>query len=164
MLTLGIDPGAAGAFVLLGEREALAWDMPVHHVRRGGTTKTRVDLGGVCDLVAQIAMMGPTLAALEDVNGLPGQSAPAAFSFGRSAGAVETALVAFKIPYRLVPPATWKRYFRLKGDKDDALAFASQTLPAHRALWTPSRGALTKAACEGRADAALIAAYARTLL
>lgn len=81
------------------------------------------------------------------------------FSFGRTDGSIETAIVAAGIPYEKVTPAVWKKALACSQDKDQALARASQLIPTGTPFWTPKRLVLTKEDCKGVAEAALIAYY-----
>lgn len=160
---IGIDPGLKGAIALSGGGALRVWDMPTHVITRGKTQKLRLDLHALARLFAVIAETSPALAVLEDVGGMPGQSAPAAFSFGWACGAVAASLAAHDVPYRLIQPQAWKKHYGIRGDKDDALALATQLMPAHAALWAAGRGNGDLAQRSGRAEAALIAHFAATL-
>lgn len=160
---IGIDPGLKGAIALYDASRLRIYDMPVHSVTRGKTEKLRVDLHGLSELIGRVAEMGPMLAVLEDVGGMPGQSAPAAFSFGWACGALAASLAAHRVPFRMVQPQAWKKHFKIRGDKDDALALATQLMPQHAHLWAARRGNGDAHLRAGRAEAALIARYAATL-
>lgn len=169
MITVGVDPGAKGAFVLLVGSQAYAWSQPMQYLTKGDSAKGRADFIATLEITHQIALVGPALAVLEEVGGIPGKTGAAtAFNFGRTAAAAEFALSAANIPFRMVPPQKWEKHFGLKGkskrSKDDAFILASRLLPAHRDLWTPKRGTLTTEQAEGVAEAALMALYARTLV
>ena len=64
----------------------------------------------------------------------PGPVATAMFSFGKSAGFIEGVLHAFRIPYQLVPPQTWKKEFSLsKQGKEKSVEVCKRLFPgAHR--------------------------------
>lgn len=154
-LVVGIDPGVEGAFALYdaSTRELCAvWDTPVLEIKEGKTVKRRIDINELVLLVSEIAVYGPELALVEKVGGLPGQSAPAGFSFGFSVGALHTALAVLKIPRQTVAPAVWKRAMRVTDDKDGARAMASMLLPGAALEWRRKKD-------HGRAEAALIAVY-----
>ena len=150
---LGVDPGAYGALALL-ERGALSCvhDMPIFTVQRGKTNKAEVDGYRLGTLLRDL---DPDLVVVELVGGMTGQSPSAAFNFGRAAGAAEYCAKALRYSVTLVPAATWKRSFRLRGGKegkDDSRALACSLWPA-RAEW------FARKKDDGRAEAALIAAW-----
>lgn len=160
---IGIDPGLKGAIALYQSGNLRLWDMPTLAVTRGKSTKLRIDLHALAKLIGILAETSPALAVVEDVGGMPGQSAPAAFSFGWACCAPVMALATCGVPYRLVQPQVWKRSYSIRGDKDDALQLATQLLPAHCDLWSARRGNGDAGQRAGRAEAALIARYASTL-
>ena len=152
MRILGIDPGSSGALALLiDDRLHVVVDMPVLKVRRGKSDKDEVDGYGLAELLKDLA---PDIAYVEQVGGLPGQSAPAAFNFGRSAGAVEYALKALGYRVEMIPPATWKKALRLKGGKDDSRAMAMRR-------WPSKADHFKRVKDDGRAEASLIAEFGR---
>lgn len=156
MITLGIDPGVRGALAVYDGQNVRCFDMPFLLISRGKSEKRRVNASALFDLIGAVAKAGPSIAALEDVGGVMGQSASASCNFGKSAGMAEMAVVGNRIPLMLVPPATWKAYFRLKGGKDDARALACNLIPAGRQYWT-------RACDDGRAESALLALYAHKM-
>jgi hypothetical protein len=79
------------------------------------------------------------------------------FSFGRTDGAIETALVAAGVPFEKVPPGVWKRALACSQDKDLSLSRAAELIPSSISHWTPVRRQRTKEDCKGVAEAALIA-------
>lgn len=152
MRILGIDPGCYGALALLSSGVlADVRDMPVVMLRRGKTDKPEVDGAA---LAAFVRSLRPDIAVLERVGGLPGQSAPAAFNFGRAAGAVEYTLTALGVRVESVAPATWKKALRVNPGKDGSRALAARMWPAQAALFARAKD-------DGRAEAALIAEWGR---
>jgi crossover junction endodeoxyribonuclease RuvC len=155
----GIDPGLTGALALYDTttREILEiWDMPTLAIKRGKSVKHRVDVQALTFIIVDFKLFDVKHVYIEDVGGMPGQSAPAAFSFGFSAG-LPAGMVAFaKIPCTPVAPATWKKALGLKGSKDDARYMASQLLPSAARHWQRKKD-------DGRAEAALIARYGAAL-
>ncbi|WP_139220908.1 hypothetical protein [Methylobacterium brachiatum] len=124
--------------------------MPRLKVRRGASDKDEVD--GFA-LMALLSDMSPDVAYIELVGGMDGQSASAAFNFGRAAGAPEYLLMGLRIRHTRVPPQVWKRTLKLKGGKDDARMEAMRRWPA---LATEFRNRRLDFA-----EAALIAEYGR---
>lgn len=152
MRVLGVDPGAHGAIALLSSEGIVAiHDMPKLYVRRGKTDKAEVD--GYM-LASLLKALSPDVVYIEQVGGLPGQSASAAFNFGRAAGAVEYACKALGFRVEMIAPATWKKAMRLNGGKDDSRAMAMRQWPAHAQAFSRKKD-------NDRAEAALIAEYGR---
>lgn len=152
MRILGVDPGAYGALALLADgtlSEVL--DMPVLRVRRGKTDKAEVD---GYTLAAALRALQPDIVYIEQVGGLPGQSASAAFNFGRAAGAVEYACKTLGYRVEMVSPITWKKAEKLGPGKDDSRAAAMRRWPTWAKTFERKKD-------NDRAEAALIAEYGR---
>lgn len=152
MRILGVDPGAHGALALIinGQLNDV-FDMPKLYVRRGRTDKAEVD---GYSLAALLRALNPDIAYIEQVGGLPGQSASAAFNFGRAAGAIEYACKALDYRVEMIAPASWKKAMRLNGGKDDSRAMAMRQWPEHASLFARKKD-------NDRAEAALIAEFGR---
>jgi len=149
---LGADPGKKGAIALIDGAQLLAvFDMPVVALKKG----TKVCCHSLNDqLAALFYEPGPIdLAVLETVHATSQMGVTSAFDFGRSSGVVEMALVARGVRLEQVQPAAWKKALGLDADKNSSLALA-------RAKW-PGSDAFTLQKHEGRAEAALIAEFAR---
>ena len=82
MRTVGIDPGASGALVLLEDGSPIEWmEMPVMKVG----SATRVNAAAVADF------MGASLCDhvfAEQVGAMPGQGVSSMFNFGHSTGTI----------------------------------------------------------------------------
>lgn len=65
---------------------------------------------------------GKSICYLEKVFGKTGQSASAAFTFGRNYGNIETALLALEIPTEIVTPQKWQKFLQLgaRGERSEA--------------------------------------------
>jgi crossover junction endodeoxyribonuclease RuvC len=151
----GIDPGVTGSIALYDiERKALLCflDIPVDTIKVGRTEKKRVNIAGLVDVCREVAVFYPELVVIEDVGGLPGQSAPAAFSFGFTTGALHAAIAAQKLPIHAVPPARWKRALNVPASKDGARHIASRLFPA-------AASQLSRVKDDGKAEALLMALY-----
>jgi len=149
---VGCDPGCGGALALISNGRLVGvLDMPVFRVRRGKTDKAEVDAGALIDALRR---WGPEVFVLEQVGGLPGQSAPAAFNFGRAVGAAEYSARGLGLRVELVAPVTWKKAMRLGPGKDEARATACN-------LWPEHRESFARVKDDGRAEAALIAEWFR---
>lgn len=152
-LVVGIDPGTSGAIALVDSRGRVStYDIPCHKVKRGKTVKLRLDNVRLQALANALTAVGPVCVFVEDVGGLPGQSAPAAFTFGATCGAIAQAFIAAGAAIEPVTPQVWKKRLGVPKDKDSARAVASRLLPAGAHLWP-----LVKH--DGRAEAALIALW-----
>lgn len=99
---------------------------------------------------------------LEQVNGLPGQSAPRAFNFGLGYGVLRMAALASGLQLHPIPPATWKTAMRAPKDKLAAIQRATELLPHSAALWAKGTGEQSQRG--GRAEAAMLALYAERIL
>lgn len=144
MKILGIDPGKSGALALLqtfqfsGVQERLVEveDMP-------STPHS---------LISMVKGWEPDVVVVEQVASRPTNSRPAAFTFGRSLGRIETAVAASGVRLRWVTPTQWKRDMGLSSDKDLSRIRATERWPD----WTLS---FARKSDDGRAEAALIAAW-----
>ncbi|QEL64754.1 hypothetical protein OTERR_12780 [Oryzomicrobium terrae] len=148
MLTIGIDPGASGAIVVLDEKHNLIeWElMPTMAVG----SATRVNAAA---LAAFLRTFDAPRAFLENVGAMPGQGVTSMFAFGHAAGVASGVLAALEIPTTLVTPQSWKKRAGLIGsEKDAARTRAIQLWPGWRDLDKKGRG-------QALADAALIARF-----
>lgn len=166
---VGIDIGLSGGIAVLdfpaagGAPTVAAHDMPVLRSKRK-TSKGNgvVDVAGLArllDAIHGVTLLDgrPVRVGYEEVASMPDQGVASMFSFGRALGAVEGALAASRLPVLPVRPAQWKRAMRVPAAKDGTVARADQLLPGAAHLWRGPRGGLL----DGRAEAALIALYAR---
>lgn len=156
-MILACDPGLTGALCFydpkLGRMDVEP--MPTFMRDTGRKTKRKtLDEHGVFDLVKRFADEGAKHLFIEQVGGLPRQSAPAAFNFGQGYGAVRMAAIAAGMSIEAVPAATWKAILKVPADKHGSRQRASQMIPTHRHLWP-------KAGDDGKAEAALLALYAQ---
>ena len=148
----GIDPGLTGGFAVLSgaaERPRLfTFDMPVNKVAVGKKSRKRIDLYTLLALMHAIKTLGPTLVLLEDVGGITGQSASAAFNFGKTCGFTEAAVVAAQLPLQLVKPQIWQKALGVRPGHDNARQAALRFFPDCPELQH-----------DGKAAASLIALY-----
>jgi crossover junction endodeoxyribonuclease RuvC len=165
-LILGSDPGLSGALAVydpVRNNIVAAHNIPTLTIKRNGKQKNSVDIHRLIVIVKELAATYPGLrACLELVGAMPKQGVSSVFSFGRTDGAIETAVAAAGIPYQKVPPQTWKRVLACPADKDGALLRANQLMPESVPHWTPERHVRDKEDCKGIAEAALIAYYGAT--
>ncbi len=147
MIVLGVDPGKSGA---------LAWYDTTQpdfvHVIDVPVVDKEVSPATICaKLVAGNGR--PDVAWVERVQAFKGSSPQSAFDFGKSYGMVRGLLAAQGIPTWLVTPQSWKYHHGLIGkDKDGSRGKAI-------ALWPKCAELFARKTDDGRAEAALIAAY-----
>lgn len=172
-LFLGIDPGLSGAIASIDHHGAVVCvcDLPTVTIPGEGTVKRR--LHGA-QLIRCIRECVPTdecaIAYLEDIQawGTGGASTVAAMVATKMV--IQAALDCFesRIEVRMVQPGVWKRHYGLKKDKAAGLSSA-QVSTRYKAA-SRARAAelfpnidLRRAKSDGRAEALLIAMYARTV-
>ncbi len=153
MVILGIDPGAGGAIVAFDpsrDNGVSIHDMPVIEVKVSGKLRRRINIAELAALVTRYPDC--RLVVIEDVFGVTGQSASAAFTFGFATGAIHGACVAAKLPIQIVHPAKWKKTMGVPKDKGGARQFATRLFPhlAHQ---------FARIKDDGRAEALLLAVY-----
>ena len=163
MRILGIDPGLGGAFALIdGDDEfgldtLVILDMPLLPAgsarRRPKKADKQILSEASCAQIVQL--LKPDIAIIERVGAMPGQGIASAFNFGVSFGILRGVLASNAVPYRLVTPREWKKYFRLRTDKGAARTIASRLYPSYANLFVRAKD-------HGRAEAALIAHYAKS--
>lgn len=167
-LAIGIDPGASGSVALFDGTTLQIFDMPVVEVKRG-IRKVRQTDAAMLSVALESAgkrfydANPKELAALqwgegfhafvERVGAMPGQGVSSMFAFGRAAGVIEGVLAGLGIATELVSPQVWQVAMGVKGKgKDGAREMAAKIYPASAHLFARKKD-------DGRADAALIAAY-----
>jgi len=155
MPIIAVDPGISGAICFndwtTGQFEVVR--MPVHtrQVARN-KTRTAIDEGEVLSTLQMFAAIGATHLFIEQVGGMPGQSAPAAFVFGQGYGLVRGCALACGLAIEAIPPVVWKSALKVPKDKKAARQRASEMLPMFRHLWSMAKD-------DGAAEASLMALY-----
>jgi crossover junction endodeoxyribonuclease RuvC len=155
-LTIGIDPGLSGALAILADGKLIALhDMPtVERTQGKGDQVDGALLAGILRGLRAAHSGADVLCCLEKVGGFRGQGGASMFSFGQAEGIVRGVLGALGIAIVEPRPQTWKKRFRIdKQEKDAARELAILMFPAFREQ-------LKRKKDGGRADAALIAAWA----
>jgi len=154
-LILSCDPGITGAFCFndwsTGRFEIVPMPVQKREIR-GRAKRTIIDEAEVLSTLQAFAAMGATHLFIEQVQGLPGQSAPAAFNFGMGYGIVRMAARAAGLAIEAVPPALWKAELRVPKDKRAARGRASEMLPMLAHLWPMQKD-------DGKAEAAMLSLY-----
>lgn len=150
MIAIGIDPGKSGALAVIyidENNEPIKFKVfPFDESTYRDVLATCVDSRVVC--------------CLEKVGAMPGQGVVSMFNFGHNLGLIEGLLQAYKIPYQLVPPQTWKKEFSLSSDKQSSIDVCKKLFPNINLLPTPR----SRKENDGMAEALLMAEYARRRL
>jgi hypothetical protein len=146
---IGVDPGVSGAiafwFSPAPDRIAV-YDTPI----AGGEVNTP----GVASLIRDLCgdPVDDTIAYIERVHSMPGNSGRSMFNFGTAYGDVRGVIGALRIPTHFVTPQMWKKQFRLSADKEESRALAIRMFPSCADSFKLKKH-------DGRAEAALIALY-----
>jgi crossover junction endodeoxyribonuclease RuvC len=150
MISLGIDPGLAGALAFLRPDGLAIHDMPTLQAGRRREID-EIELARLIDAAGPIAH-----AFLELVGVRPGEGAVGAFAFGRGYGLIRGILRSHFIPITDVAPQRWQRAMGIKAGagKDAARALAKENFQREAHLFARVKD-------DGRADAALIALWGR---
>jgi crossover junction endodeoxyribonuclease RuvC len=141
---IGIDPGLTGALA--------SWDGTDFHVTDMPILDGRVDDHRLADVLTAWGRVD--LVVLEEVSTRPGLSAKAVLTTGINWGIVFATIGALERPRRIIRPQTWTKALEVGADKDAHRAAARRLFPDHADLFARKRD-------DGRADAALIAWWAR---
>ncbi len=155
-MIIGIDPGVSGCIAILHDDYRYHSHLLIPTVKVG--KNSRVSVAAASCFIEPIMSLGSCRAVIELVNGMPpigGRKigGASAFTFGHAAGMIEGVIACLGIPYRLTPPAAWKREAGLIGtDKDAARSRAIQLYPGLRELDSKAKG-------QALADAILIARF-----
>lgn len=164
---VGIDPGITGCVCVLEDGELQFYDTPTYQTGKRGGTRNAVDPEECAALIRKIDLErgeNPLTVAIERAGAFsPGgrkQGTGSMFAYGVGYGVWIGVLSALEIPYTEVSPVTWKRLVMPNAPKEKD---ASRTIA--RRLWPDqTEEALSRKKDHGRADAALIAEYARRML
>ncbi len=156
-LYCGIDPGKTGAIAFIREDRSVesVWDMPVHMVgSRSVVSPSHLDMYFPASLDAERRIF----TAVERQSARPSQGVVSVFSIGDSFGVARA--VASLNSYGVVdiPPRTWQKKINRPstGDsKADSLSMARELFPDYDGL--------ARKKDHNRADALLIAVYARIM-
>ena len=160
MKFLGVDPGLSGAFVLIGEQGELKFfDTPVQTIKAGKKLRHTMDCAEIVNILARELAEGTVMVALERVSAMPGQGVSSMFNFGMGFGMWQGILCALKLPYTLVHSTSWKsKLMRDMGkEKEASIVRAKQ-------LYPQASEKLSRKKDNGRADALLLAHYAKLYL
>ena len=141
---LAVDPGKTGAVAVF---HGGALRVVIDPLEDGNLAKPFADYLLDClDFRYRVSVV------IEQVHGIPRQSGPASFTFGKGYGELLGVCLGLGIIPKLVPPQTWKWKMGLRGaDKKASLGLARRT-------W-PTSDLFKRIKDEGRAEAALLGAY-----
>jgi len=153
-VAVGVDPGLTGAIAALdryGNVVALL-DLPTVKV-----TETRRELCGT-QLQHMLNDLDPLEVVVERQSARPGEGAVSSFKTGRGFGLILGVCAGLQLRTDTVLPQTWRRLVGLPAgsDKGASLELARRLWPSH-ARW------LDRVKDHGRAEALLIAEYARRM-
>ena len=156
MNVLGIDPGLDGALAM--------WDGSSLITHRIPAIKSTGKGREICWEELNVSWAEKFSLAdhafLERVNVRPGEGVSSAFKFGLVYGGLRGMITSRILPYTLVTPAKWKKYFTLPASKEAAVVKASQLFPSNSAEFRGPRGGIL----DGVAEAALISYYGFNVL
>lgn len=152
MIVVGIDPGFSGAIAVVDAgRLVEVHDMPTLASPKGRTELDHLSLLGILRMVEERSR-GGAVVWLEQVAAMPGQGVSSVFRFGQTYGAIECAVMSVHLPLRHVTAPVWKRALGLTADKGVCRRAAILRYP-------DAAQAFARVKDDGRAEAALIAAY-----
>lgn len=155
---IGIDPGANGAVAILEAstgKLVQVFDMPSVEITVGGKNKKRVAPYLLADELRLYDVLG-TRAIVEHVAAMPGQGVSSMFAFGHAFGLAMGVLAGMGITADLVTPAKWKRDLKVNPGKDGSRLLAMT-------LWPDQAKEFKRVKDDGRAEAALLAHWGRSI-
>jgi hypothetical protein len=155
LIVVTCDPGLTGAFCLYDTKRGSMdlWPMPTYTRKVGKADRPFIDEQGIYDLFVGFQMFGATHFVIEEVGGLPRQSAPAAFKFATSYFTAIATARTLGFAVERVRPQVWKTKLRVPADKSQARMRASEMIPTHAHRWKFKKD-------DGLAEAALLAVWA----
>ncbi len=163
MIYGGIDNGNSGAIVARRHTGEIlhAEPMPTMNVGAGKKTKIIYDHAAILCVLRLLAALDTDLYfVLEKAQPMPGQGVTSMFNYGGGYHAMKMALLAVKIPFDVVHPATWQKKILhgIEGGdtKTRAILKVQRALPELSLLATPR----SRKPHEGLADAACMMLYA----
>jgi crossover junction endodeoxyribonuclease RuvC len=151
LITAGVDVGCSGAIAIFkGEELHVIFDMPTTKIKRGKSLKKEINGDQLFEILQKHQV---NFAFLEQVGGITGQSASAAFNFGRAVGAVEYAFKMYGTKVFTVAPRIWKATFDLiNQDKTASRDKAKEIFPIFNDKFMRKKD-------DGRAEAVLIGVH-----
>lgn len=145
---VGVDPGKKGGYAVVydnGVGVAYPWD-------DAGFVNKMNDISATFN-------KDKIYVCVEKVGAMPGQGVVSMFHFGKSAGFIEGVLNACYLTYELIPPRTWKSYYKLSSDKQESIDKCLELFPDVNLLATER----SHKPSDGMAEALLIANYGKKM-
>jgi hypothetical protein len=143
---VGIDPGKTGAVAVIVEGEVMFTDYP--HLNLYLLGETLYDFADVFVLI-------------EAAQAMPGQGSVSGFHYGQGYGEYLGMLKAMQIPFETIHPTKWKKEFGLLMPKAKLADKKRASRDKAIELFPKEFERLSKAGNHGRAEALLLAEYAR---
>lgn len=155
MIYVGIDPGASGAWAMIGVGD-VGWS--------ASAVPLPLDASGGIDVrVLRERWAGfprdETIVVIEKAQSMPGNGGSAMFTYGKGVGRLEALLLLEGWRFEEVRPTTWKKVVLKDTAKDKAAAidYVTRAFPGVSLLPTPR----SKKPHDGMADALCLAEYGR---
>jgi Holliday junction resolvasome RuvABC endonuclease subunit len=150
-MIVAIDPGITGAIAFLPDDpgHVAVYDMPA--------IGSEVNAAELSQLLEQFR---PAIAFVEHVGPMPRDGVRQAWRFSAAYTTARVVLAMLHVPTMLITPAVWKKAMHVSGNKkgkEQCRAMAVRLFPACASSFARKKDA-------GRAEAALLAHYARALL
>lgn len=143
---IGIDPGATGALAWVADGELIhVQDMPTFD-------KGAIDVYGLAFIMTGPSWGQVERVVVEQVHAMPRQGVSSVFKFGVGYGTILGVLAALERPVTHVTPAVWTRWHKVGSDKNEHRRRCCE-------LWPSQAHLFARVKDDGRADAALIAAW-----
>jgi hypothetical protein len=158
---IGVDLGFNGAIVCLYGDYLRIEDMPIIETKVKGKKRKEYDIEKI-DEILSLMHFRQTTVFIEKAQIRPhGFNIQGNLSLARCEAIFSTIFTLRIVPFRLVTPKEWQKFFKISGKKDDT---KKQSVEIAKNLYgvelvTP-RGRLL----DGRADALLIAKYGKTII
>ena len=153
-MIIGIDPGLKGAIAFLSEHKYVHTlfieDLPLKTIMG----RKQVDPKALAKIVRDMQVK-IKFAVIEDVASRPDDGVVSAFRFGFSTGILYGVLETLDIKILRVKPSVWKPALGLDSNKKKSLALAKKIWPLHGHYFARVKD-------DGRAEAALLAHFAKT--
>lgn len=156
--TIGIDPGAKGAWAILDNDGTVAGcDIFPYKGDDVDWWRWTQTMGQIVGADAKALVAATAEAYVEKVHAMPSQGVVSMFSMGSNFGGITAALDVGCFPYRLVTPQAWKKLVLAGTDKDKlaAITYVGRAYPTLDLRATPR----SRVPHDGKADAVCIAEY-----
>jgi hypothetical protein len=170
-IVIGVDPGLTGALAFINAATGTATieDIPTIAIEGKGLVSRRVDGHALVQLVRRNCPPGSAvLVGCEAVATMGGQNnaVQTQGSLMRSLGAIEAIFDALRWPCVMVRPQAWQAMYGLAGKKAEKRAKGEMPAAIVKActLYPSAAHQLTRVKDHNRAEALLVAHYARSTL